>query len=452
MSAHSQFEKRYAAAHALRSRVAARAHSPSPGSPRPPRPMSPSICCAFASTPACAERSASFTPARTRSPSASGSSGSIASGEISIATHLAGAVRGHLDEAAADGRLRGLLRRLLLHPLHLLLHLLRPAASACSCRRRTSAAQLSRSLRVERLLEQLEDPLLAGRLVVGRRRLARLAEREREREPAAGDVVERVGEQRRVLRVAGEVEVELRARRELERERVAARARAGCASRSSDAVGMPPRSSTAGSTVRAQASWSCASSSAGGAPTGTGTGSGCGVVAAPSAAASGAWLGVCPGRGAGARPDAPCSSRSSRKAIDSRERSLAGRVTLTSASSSGRRGSPPWRMSSTATASRSSSRSTVASPSWFACARSRSRVSSVDAARLRHLAHVLDEHQVAQVLDQVEDEPAEVVALLRELLDEGERAGRVAVDHEVAEPEERLLLDRAEQLRAPPAR
>ena len=56
---------------------------------------------------------------------------------------------------------------------------------------------------------------------------------------------------------------------------------------------------------------------------------------------------------------------------------MPGRVTLTSASSSGSRGSPPWRMSSTATASRSSSRITVGSPSWFACARSRSRVSSV---------------------------------------------------------------------------
>ena len=59
---------------------------------------------------------------------------------------------------------------------------------------------------------------------------------------------------------------------------------------------------------------------------------------------------------------------------------------------------------------------------------------------------MLDEHQVPQVLEQVGDEPAEVLALLGELLDERERAGRVAVDHEVAEAEERLLLDRAEQL------
>ena len=59
---------------------------------------------------------------------------------------------------------------------------------------------------------------------------------------------------------------------------------------------------------------------------------------------------------------------------------------------------------------------------------------------------MLGEHDLAQMLDQVEDEPAEVVAALRELLEIGERAGGVAVDHEVAETEERLLLDRPEQL------
>ena len=69
-----------------------------------------------------------------------------------------------------------------------------------------------------------------------------------------------------------------------------------------------------------------------------------------------------------------------------------------------------------------------------------------DRQRLRHLAQVLDEQQVAQVLEQVGHEPAEILALLGELLDEGQRAGRVAVDDQVAEPEERLLLDRAEQL------
>ena len=71
------------------------------------------------------------------------------------------------------------------------------------------------------------------------------------------------------------------------------------------------------------------------------------------------------------------SSSSTRCASDSRWRSACGRVTFTSASSSGSRGSPPWRMSSTATARRSIRRSTLGSGSWFACSRSRSRVSSV---------------------------------------------------------------------------
>ena len=69
-----------------------------------------------------------------------------------------------------------------------------------------------------------------------------------------------------------------------------------------------------------------------------------------------------------------------------------------------------------------------------------------DRERVGHVAHVLDEQQVAQVLEQVGDEPAEILALLGELLQEDERAGRVAVDDRVAEAEERVLLDRAEQL------
>ena len=50
------------------------------------------------------------------------------------------------------------------------------------------------------------------------------------------------------------------------------------------------------------------------------------------------------------------------------------------------------------------------------------------------------------MLEQVGDEPAEVLALLGELLEEGQRAGGVAVDDEVADPEERFLLDGAEEL------
>jgi hypothetical protein len=103
-------------------------------------------------------------------------------------------------------------------------------------------------------------------------------------------------------------------------------------------------------------------------------------------------------------------------------------------------------MSSTATASRSISRTTVGAPSWFACSRSRSRVSSVTGSVSGTSPVCWHEHQVPQVLEQVGDEPPEILALLRELLEEHERAGRVALDDEVAEAEQHLLLDRAEQL------
>ena len=59
---------------------------------------------------------------------------------------------------------------------------------------------------------------------------------------------------------------------------------------------------------------------------------------------------------------------------------------------------------------------------------------------------MLDEQQVPQVLEQVGDEPAEILPALRELLDERERPGGVPIDDEVAEPEERLFLDGAERL------
>src|SRR5205807_3304457 len=59
---------------------------------------------------------------------------------------------------------------------------------------------------------------------------------------------------------------------------------------------------------------------------------------------------------------------------------------------------------------------------------------------LGHVAEMLSEHEPAQVLDHVDDEPAEVMSALRQLLDVGQGACRVAVDHEVAEAEERLLL------------
>ena len=169
-------------------------------------------------------------------------------------------------------------------------------------------------------------------------------------------------------------------------------------------------------------------------------------------AAVGGATGLAPGArcvataGAAPTPAGRASSSSRRWASDSREMSAWGRVTLTSASSSGSRGSPPWRMSSTAIARRSIRRSTVGSGSWFACSRSRSRVSSVTGSDSGNVTDVLDEQQLAEVLDQIVDEPADVLALLGELLDLDEGAGGVAVDDRVAEPEERVLLDPADEL------
>ena len=51
-----------------------------------------------------------------------------------------------------------------------------------------------------------------------------------------------------------------------------------------------------------------------------------------------------------------------------------------------------------------------------------------------------------QVLEQLDDETTDVLALLRKLLDVRERARGIAIDDEVAEPEERLLVDGPEQL------
>src|SRR5262245_3572318 len=59
---------------------------------------------------------------------------------------------------------------------------------------------------------------------------------------------------------------------------------------------------------------------------------------------------------------------------------------------------------------------------------------------LRHRAEVLDEEEVAQMLEQIVDEPAEILALLRELLDERKPAGGVVVDDDVEEMEERVIV------------
>jgi hypothetical protein len=59
---------------------------------------------------------------------------------------------------------------------------------------------------------------------------------------------------------------------------------------------------------------------------------------------------------------------------------------------------------------------------------------------------VLDEQQVAQMLEQVGHEPSEILPLLGELFKELQRAGRVTIDDEIAEAKERILLDRTEEL------
>src|SRR5947208_7241357 len=82
-------------------------------------------------------------------------------------------------------------------------------------RRVEASVDTSRSVvalvRVERFLDELEDPLLPGRplvLLVSDR--ARLALSECQTEPPAGPLVERACQQRRVLRLLGELPVERR--------------------------------------------------------------------------------------------------------------------------------------------------------------------------------------------------------------------------------------------------
>ncbi len=72
--------------------------------------------------------------------------------------------------------------------------------------------------------------------------------------------------------------------------------------------------------------------------------------------------------------------------------------------------------------------------------------------RLGHLVHLLHEHQVAQVLEQVADQAAQILPLAGQLFDEDERLGGVRGDDEVEQAEEGILLDRAQQLQVPPGR
>ena len=183
--------------------------------------------------------------------------------------------------------------------------------------------------------------------------------------------------------------------------------------------------STAGRTVRCQASWSCSSSSDGGSAGGLGR-------RLPACSLGRCRLGDCRlGAGAAGRA-ARCSSCSSAEGerlarevragprhLDERELERQARVAALAHVVDG-------------------DGEQVAEPQHGRLAELvRLRAQPLarllgDRQRLGHLAHVLDEHQVAQVLEQVGDEPAEILALLRELLDErrarrpcrGRRRGR----------------------------
>ena len=213
----------------------------------------------FDSIRLCAERSASLTAASTMSSSSSGSSGSIAFGSILISlispppVALTVTIPPPADASTVSFFSSSwaccICACICCDLLH---HLVQVHAH--------SSAHLAR---VEGFLHQLDDLFLARRLVL--RRLvalaAVLADLEGERELAARHLVERLREQRRVLRLLGELAVEEAARGNSTVSVSSARP-IGCASRSTDAVGID-FSSTAGRIVRCQASWSCSSSSDG---------------------------------------------------------------------------------------------------------------------------------------------------------------------------------------------
>src|SRR5688572_30251975 len=93
----------------------------------------------------------------------------------------------------------------------------RPETGGC-CR---EGHLLSDLARVERLLELLHELLLAQRTLFLSFAFPVLADRERDGEPPAGDLVESVDEQRRILGLLGEIAVKGGGRGELEGQRVA---------------------------------------------------------------------------------------------------------------------------------------------------------------------------------------------------------------------------------------
>src|SRR5581483_8791957 len=173
----------------------------------------------FASTLARAARRASFAAASTRSASSSGSLGSTAFGSMRSSFSSPAAVATTVtapppDEASATSF----------------------AASSCSCcicaciscacfmsafRSKLMACSFLELPGVECALHQLENVLLAVRHVVGFLRMRDVAELELDGELASRHLVESLPEHCLVLRVLGELQMERRGLRKLERQRVA---------------------------------------------------------------------------------------------------------------------------------------------------------------------------------------------------------------------------------------
>ena len=75
-----------------------------------------------------------------------------------------------------------------------------------------------------------------------------------------------------------------------------------------------------------------------------------------------------------------------------------------------------------------------------------------DGQRLGHLVHVLDEQQVTQVLEQVGDEPAEILPCSESSSRKTSAPAVSPSTISVAQAEQHLLLDGAERAAARPAR
>ena len=306
------------------------------------------------------------------------------------------------------------LRHLLLHLLrllHQLVHVASAIGSSTSC---ASKVSLTAEISV----------LLGERLLLGSPcRLRRLAERERDREPAAGHLVERLAERRRRSSAPRPAGGGSRPRPGTRASACRRRAPTGAPRASSDGAGIE-RCSHGGTTLRCQASWSCSSSSGGASARARprrragATASGGGA----SARAAGAGRRRQRSRRAAAVHGAPRAARAGRRAtrargrprprhLDERELEREPRVAALAHVVDG-------------DGEQVDSRSTVACGELVRLlAQPLARLLG-HRQRLGHLAHVLDEQQVPEMLEQVGDEAAEILALLGELLDEDERARR----------------------------